>query len=84
MLGIGGNFNHGSYLSGEHAVDKREALTLYPQYQKAGYFQSLAELIALDRQTSLESDAATACLSDFLASTSIRARCHFASRQQQA
>ncbi|CAE7326484.1 unnamed protein product, partial [Symbiodinium sp. CCMP2456] len=40
------NFNHGSFLSAENFIDKRQALQLYPRYQPRDYFRNLAESIA--------------------------------------
>ena len=76
-----GNFNHGSWQSGDKKLSKEEALLEYLKDKGTTYFESLWESISYDRQIPMSQGGGTgriaATMNDFLASKSIRNRTEF-------
>ena len=73
-----GNFNHGSWQSGDKRLDKSEALKIFLANRPTAYFESLAEHIAFDRELGLvDVESVLPSINDFLLSKSIKSRCSF-------
>eukprot|EP00435_Cladocopium_sp_Y103_P027469 s788_g6.t1 len=84
LIQIVGNFNHGSWQSGDKKLSKAEALKEYLQTKDMGYFESLSESIAFDRQLTNMIGGTERCaayMADFLATKSIRNRTEFANEE---
>ena len=73
-----GNFNHGSWQSGDKLLDKSEALKIFLENRPQAYYESLAEQISFDRELGLlDIDSVLPSINDFLLSKSIKSRCAF-------
>jgi hypothetical protein len=74
-----GNFNHGSWQSGDKKLSKAEALAEYLKDKDLTYFESLSESISFDRQLPMVAgtERIAAHLKDFLAAKSVRNRTEF-------
>ena len=71
----GGNFAHGSYLTGEKGLKRRELFTEFLSKQSRDFFDELAEAVQFDRDDDkTDADSAKFSALDFLSAGSIRKR----------
>ena len=69
-----GNFAHGSYLTGEKGIKRKELFTEFLSKQSETFFDELAEAIQFDRDEKTDADSARLSALDFLSADSIRKR----------
>ena len=69
-----GNFAHGTYLTGEKGLKRREFFELFLSRQGPAFFTELAESVCFDRDEEMDSDNVRLAAEDFISSDWIRLR----------